>query len=95
MTYCVRQQFYILTSRPVVTVFGVKHLYGKNNLHCEIHGFTTAWASNAEPNMQKRPNKIFFSTHTHLEKTKSIVMMCIKPSTIIVKFIALSYGFRS
>lgn len=71
MTFCVRQQFYILTSRPVVTVFGVKHLYGKNNLHCEIHAFITTGASNAEPNMQKRPNKIFFSTPTHLEKTKS------------------------
>lgn len=36
---------FLKTTRPIRTFFGVKHLYGKRNLKCDIHGFTTPGAS--------------------------------------------------
>lgn len=41
-----RKQFYtfdfLKTPRPFVTIFGIKHFYGKKILIYEIHGFITS-----------------------------------------------------
>lgn len=43
------------TSMPVVTIFRMRHLYGKMYLNCEIYGSTctTSGVSEAGQNMQK------------------------------------------
>lgn len=42
---------------PIVTNFGVKHLYGKVNLNCEIHEFTTPGARQSGPKNAKNLKK--------------------------------------
>lgn len=41
---------------PIVTNFGVKHLYGKVNLNCEIREFTTPGAHQSGPKKAKKKN---------------------------------------
>lgn len=61
--------FFLKTTIPIVGVFGVKHLYRKRNINCEIYGTNISEAPYAEPNMQNKNTKflkIFFYTPIHV-----------------------------
>jgi hypothetical protein len=73
----------------------LKHIQDKRNINCEIYDLTS-WAG---PNMEKKTHKIFKNLllYSYIcgRKTKCMVMMSMKPSTKIVKFVAPGSGVQA
>lgn len=42
------------TTKPMVIIISVKHLYKSDNLNCEIHGFYHPWVPQVGPNMRNK-----------------------------------------
>ena len=70
----------------------MKHLYDKRTLTCEIHGPSTPGATGREKYTTKPKNLL--SSQTCEEKTGCKVMISMKPSTKIVKFMAPGSGVQ-
>ena len=91
--------FFLKTTWPIVTIFGLKHIQDKRNINCEIYDLSSPGASWAGPNMEKKNHKIFKNLllYSYIcgRKTKCMVMMSMKPSTKIVKFVAPGSGVQA
>lgn len=68
----------------------------KQNLDCEIHGPTTPEGPQAVQNIQKSQifKNLYLYSHICGEETKRMVLMFMKPSTKIVKFMVPESGVQ-